>query len=244
MGSKNSKTQSPFSLVQYPHSIPPSLSIPPSPSFSPPSLHSLPFPASPDRLYYVALRHSPKEPVKKKRIFFCIDDTLVYAPFFADFGPLNMACLYRFCRLMVSMLSNEDLKDTIIIYYSSINNQKRTNAAYLLGSYLILYHDYTAQQAYAPFKGIQPPFVAYRDASTSISTFHMTVSDCLHAIVRAKKCGFMDFENFDVDEYEKYEQVEEGDWNWIIPGKAIAFAGPKSKAEYDEDGIYTMTPGK
>ena len=35
-----------------------------------------------------------------------------------------------------------------------------------------------------------------------------------------------DHKTFDNKEYEYYEKVENGDLNWIIPGKFIAFMGP------------------
>lgn len=38
--------------------------------------------------------------------------------------------------------------------------------------------------------------------------------------------GFVDFSKFDLDEYQFYERVENGDLNWIVPGKLLAFAGP------------------
>jgi cell division cycle 14 len=31
---------------------------------------------------------------------------------------------------------------------------------------------------------------------------------------------------FDLGKYEHYEQVINGDWNWILPGKFIAVSGP------------------
>jgi cell division cycle 14 len=51
---------------------------------------------------------------------------------------------------------------------------------------------------------------------------------------KAKAVGFVDFHlrektTFNLQEYEYYEQVENGDLNWILPGKFIAFSGPSSK---------------
>lgn len=40
------------------------------------------------------------------------------------------------------------------------------------------------------------------------------------------KLGWYSFKDFDPKEYEYYEKVENGDLNWIIPGKFIAFMGP------------------
>ncbi len=42
---------------------------------------------------------------------------------------------------------------------------------------------------------------------------------------RAKLAGFLDWDrpdcSFDLAEYEHYEQVENGDLNWIVPGVAL-----------------------
>lgn len=53
---------------------------------------------------------------------------------------------------------------------------------------------------------------------------------------QALQYGWLDFSNFDVEEYEHYERAENGDFNWIIPGKFLAFSGPhpKSKIENGE----------
>ena len=42
------------------------------------------------------------------------------------------------------------------------------------------------------------------------------------------KQGWYDFRTFNIKEYEKYERVDQGDLNWIIPGKFVAFMGPVS----------------
>ncbi|VDK66842.1 unnamed protein product [Anisakis simplex] len=46
----------------------------------------------------------------------------------------------------------------------------------------------------------------------------------------AVKFKWLTFENFDADEYEFYERVENGDFNWIIPNKILSFCGPHNKS--------------
>lgn len=36
--------------------------------------------------------------------------------------------------------------------------------------------------------------------------------------MQALHFGFLDFSNFNPDEYEHFEKVENGDFNWILPG--------------------------
>ncbi|GBO43682.1 hypothetical protein AVEN_177201-1, partial [Araneus ventricosus] len=43
------------------------------------------------------------------------------------------------------------------------------------------------------------------DASFSHCTYNLTLSDCLHAVSKALENGFLDFQTFDVEEYEHYE---------------------------------------
>ena len=49
---------------------------------------------------------------------------------------------------------------------------------------------------------------------------------CLKGLEAALSYGWYDYEKFDAREYEHYEKVENGDLNWIVPGKFVAFMGP------------------
>ena len=44
----------------------------------------------------------------------------------------------------------------------------------------------------------------------------------LIALLQAIHFGFLDFSNFNPDEYEHFEKVENGDFNWILPGRELA----------------------
>jgi len=54
--------------------------------------------------------------------------------------------------------------------------------------------------------------------------------------------GWYDFRTFNVKEYEYYERVENGDLNWIIPGKFVAFMGPIENR--DANHRYGHNPSK
>jgi cell division cycle 14 len=60
------------------------------------------------------------------------------------------------------------------------------------------------------------------------------VQHCLEGLEFAVKKGWYDYQKFNVKEYEHYERVENGDLNWIIPGKFMAFMGPVDKEEGTE----------
>mmetsp|Transcript_25223 Transcript_25223/g.35555 ORF Transcript_25223/g.35555 Transcript_25223/m.35555 type:complete len:557 (+) Transcript_25223:251-1921(+) len=86
------------------------------------------------------------------------------------------------------------------------------------------------------------PFPPFHDASPCACTYELTILDCLHGLTKARMYGFFDFDNFDVDEYEHFEQVENGDLNWIIQNRIVAFAGPHYKRNVSPEGYCTLTP--
>lgn len=70
----------------------------------------------------------------------------------------------------------------------------------------------------------------------------MTILDTLKGLKKAKELGFFNFEKFDIDEYEYFEQVENGDLNWCMSNKFIAFAGPQASKEVTASGYHTLCP--
>ncbi|XP_070343021.1 dual specificity protein phosphatase CDC14A isoform X9 [Equus asinus] len=154
-----------------------------------------------DRLYFATLRNRPKSTVNTH--YFSIDEELVYENFYADFGPLNLAMVYRYCCKL-----NKKLK--------------------------VIYLKKTPEEAYrALLSGSTAPYLPFRDASFGNCSYNLTILDCLQGIRKGLQHGFFDFETFDVDEYEHYERVENGDFNWIVPGKFLAFSGPHPKSKIE-----------
>ncbi|XP_074923310.1 dual specificity protein phosphatase CDC14B isoform X3 [Chelonoidis abingdonii] len=151
------------------------------------------------RLYFAILCQKPKSGVANTH-FFCIDDELVYENFYADFGPLNLAMVYRYCCKL-----NKKLK--------------------------IIYLKESPEDVYRLLLAGNTSYLPFRDASFGTCSFHLTLLDCFHAINKALRYGFLDFSAFDVNEYEHYEKAENGDFNWIIPNKFIAFSGPHSRSK-------------
>ena len=61
-----------------------------------------------------------------------------YVPFCADFGPFNLATTHHVCHILKVLLSNEEYRNTKIIYYTTQEASDVTNAVYLLGAFLCL----------------------------------------------------------------------------------------------------------
>lgn len=51
-----------------------------------------------DRLFFVTLQANAKPRSTENTHYFSIDEELIYENFFADFGPYNLAMLYRYCQ--------------------------------------------------------------------------------------------------------------------------------------------------
>ncbi|XP_012604069.1 dual specificity protein phosphatase CDC14A isoform X4 [Microcebus murinus] len=200
-----------------------------------------------DRLYFATLRNRPKSTANTH--YFSIDEELVYENFYADFGPLNLAMVYRYCCKLNKKLKPKKIFKNIpflrklesyslsrkkIVHYTCFDQRKRANAAFLIGAYAVIYLKKTPEEAYrALLSDSKPPYLPFRDASFGNCTYSLTILDCLQGIRKGLQHGFFDFETFDVDEYEHYERVENGDFNWIVPGKFLAFSGPHPKSKIE-----------
>ncbi|XP_049780988.1 dual specificity protein phosphatase CDC14C-like isoform X1 [Schistocerca cancellata] len=195
-----------------------------------------------DRLYFVTLRTNVKPRSTANTHYFSIDEELVYENFYADFGPLNLAMLYRYCQKVNKKLKSFSLAKKKIVHYTTMDVQKRVNAAFLIASYAIIYLKKKPDEAYRPLVGgNNPPFLPFRDASFGIAVYNISLIECLWAVYKAFSMGFFNFEDFNVDEYEYYERVENGDLNWIVPQKFIAFCGPHAKTKI-ENGYPLHSP--
>ena len=84
-------------------------------------------------------------------------------------------------------------------------------------------------QRRAPWEAFHPiaeiEFMPFRDAGRGPSDFNLNIQDCLWGVWKAMQNGLCDMNEFNVEDYEFYEKVENGDWNWLTP-HFIAFASP------------------
>ena len=62
---------------------------------------------------------------------------------------------------------------------------------------------------------------AFRDASyNNLCAYKLTVEDCARGLSQGLLHGWLDLSRFNIVEYEHYEQVENGDLNWLVGGGA------------------------
>ena len=176
------------------------------------------------RFYWTCIRAPP--PDTPETHHFSTDDVLIYDPYYGDFGPLNVAQISRYCRIMRQKFQDKSLQGKRVYHCCRQQSDTRANAALLCCTWSLLCDGKSPTEAWAPFNALKPALVPYRDASLGPPCFHLTVLHCLQGLLKAVELNWYDLDTFDVQEYEHYERVENGDFNWIVPNKFLAFSGP------------------
>ncbi|KXX80133.1 Tyrosine-protein phosphatase cdcA [Madurella mycetomatis] len=164
---------------------------------------------------------------QKRPYYFTVDDALLYNAFHHDFGPLHIGHLYRFALQFHEILGAKENKDRPIVFWSRADPRSRANASCLLACYMVLIQSWPPHLALAPVAQVDPPLMPFRDAGYSQADYGITVQDVVYGVWKAKEEGSCVLETFDLDEYERFERVEHGDFNWITP-HFLAFASPQS----------------
>uniref|UniRef100_A0A671XVH6 Uncharacterized protein n=1 Tax=Sparus aurata TaxID=8175 RepID=A0A671XVH6_SPAAU len=184
------------------------------------------------RLYFASLRVKPKNTANTH--YFSTDEEFTYESFYADFGPFSLAMLYRYCCKLNKKLKSFTMSRKKLVHYTSFDPKKRANDAVLISAYAVIYLKRSPEDAYRTLiSGNNTAYLPFRDAAVGECTFNLTVLDCLQGIHKALQHGFFDFDSFNVEEYEHYERVENGDMNWIVPGKILAFSSPHPRSKIE-----------
>lgn len=192
-----------------------------------------------DRLCFAILYSRPKSATNEH--YFSIDNELEYENFYADFGPLNLAMVYRYCCKINKKLKSITMLRKKIIHFTGTDQRKQANAAFLVGCYMVIYLGRTPEDAYRTLIFGDTAYIPFRDAAYGSCSFYITLLDCFHAVKKAMQYGFFNFNSFNLDEYEHYEKAENGDFNWIIPERFLAFCGPHSRSRL-ESGYHQHSP--
>lgn len=183
---------------------------------------------------------APKSPSKRARaqpatsskrrspVYFTIDDTLLYNAFHADFGPLHIGHLYRFAVLFHEILGDPANSDRPVVFYSKTDARSRANAACLVACYMVMIQSWPPHLALAPIAQADPPYMPFRDAGYSQADFILNIQDVVYGVWKAKEQSLCGLRDFNLEEYEKFERVDMGDFNWVTPD-FLAFASPQQQ---------------
>lgn len=183
------------------------------------------------RVYLGAYDYSPQD--TDEIVFFTVEDSIFYNSFHLDFGPMNIGHLYRFAVIFHEILNDPDNANKAVIFYSSTSTRQRANSACMLCCYMVLVQGWTPHQVLQPLAQVDPPFMPFRDAGYSNADFEITIQDVVYGVWRAKEKRLIDLHSFNLETYERYEHVENGDLNLLTPD-FIAFASPQEDSRFVE----------
>ncbi|KAH8695572.1 protein-tyrosine phosphatase-like protein [Talaromyces proteolyticus] len=169
-----------------------------------------------------------RAPKRKVPVYFTVDDTLLYNAFHADFGPLHIGHLYRFAVHFHEILGDSTNADKPVVFWSKPDPRSRANAACLVACYMVLIQSWPPHLALAPIAQAEPPYMPFRDAGYSQADFVLNIQDVVYGVWKAKEESLCGLKDFSLEEYERYERVDMGDFNWITP-HFIAFASPQQQ---------------
>ncbi|XP_063833713.1 dual specificity protein phosphatase CDC14AB-like isoform X1 [Ostrinia nubilalis] len=176
-------------------------------------------------LYFATVRQGKTLKSTADTHYFCIDNDLIYENYYSDFGPLNLGCVYKYCRILNEKLK-QHLNKQAIVHYTSIDPKKKANAAFVLGCYGVLYLSLSPRDALKPLLVHGQSYRPFQDATQGDSAYTISLIDCLNAIKKARDLGFFNFQDFNYEEYDRLDKIQGGDLNWIVPAKFLAFIGP------------------
>jgi len=73
------------------------------------------------------------------RVYICTDESLVYEQFFADFGPLNLACIVTFGRQLAAVLDDAQHAGKLVVYYCGSHPHRVANSAVLITCFALVH---------------------------------------------------------------------------------------------------------
>lgn len=80
------------------------------------------------------------------------------------------------------------------------------------------------QEAFSYFSSVY--FPEFRDASHDSPSYFCSIIHCLKALQKSYSLGWYSCDEFNPEKYDFYANFKNGDLNWVVPGKLIAFSDP------------------
>jgi hypothetical protein len=87
------------------------------------------------KLYWISSKNPPVN--IKDAIYFNTDKNFVYNSF-KDFGPLDINKISYFSQQLINSINKSEYNNKMIIHHTTNNKNKRTNAALLMGGFMVL----------------------------------------------------------------------------------------------------------
>lgn len=161
--------------------------------------------------------------------YFTIKDWFCYPDLTEYYGPSNIAHIVRFNQLLVEHFN---LSKNELCLFLDRKDKQSLNGLLLVGSFLLLEMGMDILEVEMM---LQKPFQeiitkTYKtEGSYSADDLPITVKDCLRGIIAFRNMNLLPpINSLCPQTILEMERVENGDMNWIVPGKILAFAGPRS----------------
>jgi cell division cycle 14 len=164
--------------------------------------------------------------LNERILFVDMPEARDYKRFFADYGPPNLGVTVCFWRRLKLILCDPVHAKKELYCCGGASGHEQANSAFLILSFATACLGRTVEECAAPFLFLHPPLHPFRDAAFGVCTYSLLVIDVVRAVSRAITAGHLDPDSFDVDRYVSLDKLENGDMNWIVPNKLLAFSGP------------------
>ena len=129
----------------------------------------------------------------------------------SDFEAVNLGVIYRFCRFLSNKMRQSP---ALTIYCSDATVEAATNAALLLGSFLMLQMGLTSTDAAKRLRTIELPQASQREQvpNSDAGSFVAPVPllDLLRGIEIAVRLNWFSLDSFDLERYETFEAAASG----------------------------------
>jgi hypothetical protein len=151
-------------------------------------------------------------------------------------GPANLLMLYQFCELVDLEILQNSHRSTALC--SGEEPSDRVQAAFLLGAYMIIRHDVSADNA---MERLSPALAdisaAFHVPDGSGDSACLPLRDCLAAVQRTRGLGWIAFAkgqeageaeaDFDPEEYAYFDNPLNADLTEVVPGRLLVSSCPR-----------------
>lgn len=110
--------------------------------------------------------------------------------------------------------------------YSTLKQSNHANSITLLALYCILFRKIDAQKIIHIVKNVRPQPVTFRDIGFGPCPYGVTVEDLCNALTKALDTAVFKKDIFNWQQYQVYQQPENGNITEVLLGKLFASPSP------------------
>ena len=208
------------------------------------------------RLHHVFITTLPRACPAAPFAYFQVDEESFRYNNTDPLGPANVLILHKFCQLVDHQILQNNHRSTA--FCSSKAPDSRVQAAFLLGAYMIIRHDLSPNDAIERLFSVSGGDAAFFDALGDRNVYNTTIRDCLGALHRTRRMGWISFADrdanqgsdrsaFNPDEYAHFDSPLNADLHEIVPGRLLLSSCPRDLPDgaawadrYDSAGRFVV----